>query len=307
MLRLVFLVFAAAAAYGQLTPQQAAALDSRIRARVAGFPGHVALHAKNLQTGAEFSLNADEQVRTASTIKLPILCALHDQVAQGKVKWDEELTLTEADTVSGSGILREFSPGTRHRVRVVANLMIVVSDNTATNLILNRITADAVNEYMVKMGILNTKSLRKVRGDGNQLKSPSGFAKEGLMAEYRRFGLGVSTPHDMVRLLEMIEAGKVVSAKDSQEILAVLGRQQFKDSIGRRLPDRWVFSKSGSLDALRSDVGIVKSPGGTVALALTVDGMPGTDYGPENAGQRLLSDLAQVVLEALTAQSPMLR
>ena len=300
MLRFAPLLLAVACVYAQLTPQQTAALDARIQERANGFPGHVALYAKNLKTGAEYGLHPDEQVRTASTIKLPILCALHDQVAQGRVKWDEELTLTEADTVSGSGILREFSPGTRHRVRDVANLMIVVSDNTATNLILNRITADVVNDYMVKLGITTTKSLRKVRGDGNQLKSPSGFAKEGLMPEYRRFGLGVSTPRDMVRLLEMIDAGKIVSPKDSQEILAVLGRQQFKDSIGRRLPDRWVFSKSGSLDALRSDVGIVRTPAGSVAMALTVDGMPGADYGPENAGQRLLSDLAQILLAALT-------
>jgi beta-lactamase class A len=307
MLRLVSIFLVAAGVYAQLAPPQAAALDSRIRARVAGFPGHVSLYAKNLKTGAEYGLNPDEQVRTASTIKLPILCALHDQVAQGKVKWEEELTLTEADTVSGSGILREFSPGTRHRVRDVANLMIVVSDNTATNLILGRITADAVNAYMLKLGILDTKSLRKVRGDGNQPKSPSGFAKEGMMPEYRRFGLGVSTPRGMVRLLELIEAGKVVSPKDSQEIIAVLGRQQFKDSIGRRLPDRWVFSKSGSLDALRSDVGIVRTPGGPVAMALTVDGMSGADYGPENAGQRLLSDLSQILLGALAPESPMIR
>ena len=307
MRRLALLLTAAACAHAQLTPQQTAALDARIRARANGFPGHVSLYAKNLQTGAEYGLNSDEQVRTASTIKLPILCALHDQVSQGRVKWDEDLTLTEADTVSGSGILREFSPGTRHRVRDVANLMIVVSDNTATNLILNRITADAVNAYMVKLGITTTKSLRKVRGDGNQLKSASGFAREGLMTEYRRFGLGVSTPRDMVRLLELIEQGKIVSPHDSQQILDLLGRQQFKDSIGRRLPDRWVFSKSGSLDALRADIGIVRTPAGPVALALTVDGMSGTDYGPENAGQRLLSDLAQMLLDALSPQPPMLR
>jgi beta-lactamase class A len=307
MLRPVLILLAATCAQAQLSPQQSAALEARLRARVDGFPGHVSLYAKNLKTRAEFGMNPDEQVRTASTIKLPILCALHDQVAQGAVKWDDELTLTEADTVSGSGILREFSPGTRHRVRDVANLMIVVSDNTATNLILGRITADVVNAYLVKLDVLNTKSLRKVRGDGNQLKSPSGFAKEGMMPEYRRFGLGVSTPRDMVRLLELIEMGKVVSPKDSQEILAVLGRQQFKDNIGRRLPDRWVFSKSGSLDALRSDVGIVRTPSGPVAMALTVDGMSGADYGPENAGQRLLSDLAQILLGALAPESPMLR
>lgn len=293
------LLLAAACSFAQLTPQQSAALDTRIRARIAGFPGHVALHARNLATGAEYSLNPDERVRTASTIKLPILCALHDQVAQGKVKWDEELTLTEADRVSGSGVLQEFSDGARIRVRDTANLMIVVSDNTATNLILGRITADAVNAYMVKLGLHGTKSLRKVRGDGSQLKAPSGFAREGLLPEYRRFGLGVSTPRDMVRLLQWIHEGKIVSPEASRQILDVLHRQQYKDSIGRHLPSRWVYSKSGSLDALRSDVGIVKTPNATLALALTVDGMPGIDYGSENLGQKLLSDLSRILLDAL--------
>ncbi|MBK7928525.1 MAG: serine hydrolase [Bryobacterales bacterium] len=218
MRSLPLLLLAAACAHAQLTPQpftpqQTAALDARIRARIAGFPGHVSLHARNLATGAEYGLNPDERVRTASTIKLPILCALHDLAAQGKVKWDEELTLTEADRVSGSGVLQEFTAGARIRVRDAANLMIVVSDNTATNLILGRITADAVNAYMAKLGLHATKSLRKVRGDGSQLKAPSGFAREGLLPEYRRFGLGVSSPRDMVRLLEMIHDGKVVSPK----------------------------------------------------------------------------------------------
>lgn len=304
MRSLPLLLLAAACAQAQstpqpITPQQTAALDARIRARIAGFPGHVSLYARNLATGAEYGLNPDERVRTASTIKLPILCALHDLAAHGKVKWDEELTLTEADRVSGSGVLQEFTPGARIRVRDAANLMIVVSDNTATNLILGRITADAVNAYMTKLGLHATKSLRKVRGDGTQLKAPSGFAREGLLPEYRRFGLGVSSPRDMVRLLEMIHDGKIVSPEASLEILTLLGRQRYKDSIGRRLPDEWIFSKSGSLDALRSDIGIIQSPRGLLALALTVDGMPGTDYGPENLGQKLLADLALILYDTL--------
>ena len=300
-LLLLLLAATSCSVYGwaQLTPQRAAALDARIRGRAGGFPGHVSLYAKNLGTGAEYGLHPDERVRTASTIKLPILCALHDQVAQGKVRWDEELSLTETDRVSGSGVLQEFSEGAKVRVRDAANLMIVVSDNTATNLVLGRITADAVNAYLEKIGLTATKSLRKVRGDGAKLKAAQGYAKEGLLQEYQRFGLGVSTPREMVRLLEMIEDGQIVSAADSRAISDVLHRQRYKDGIGRRLPEEWVYSKSGALDALRSDVGLVKTPRGTIALALTVDGMPGVDYGPDNTGLKLLSDLAGILVEEL--------
>jgi beta-lactamase class A len=283
-----------------LAAQNDAALDARVRAATSGFPGIVSLHAKNLATGREFALRADEPVRTASTIKLPILCALAAEIEAGRLKWTDETELTADDIVYGSGVLREFSPGTRHRIRDLANLMIVVSDNTATNLILDRIGADAVNARMTAWGFPQTKALRKILGDGNRLKPrATGHSKEGLLPEYRRYGIGVSTPREMTRLLEKLHRGEIVSAAASKDILETLKRQQYKDSIGRRLPEDWVASKSGALDALRADVGIVYHPKAPIALALTVDGMPGTDYGPGNAGQRLLASLARLLVDSL--------
>ena len=266
--------------------------------RLQGFQGEVFLYAKNLDTGAEFGLKPDEKVRTASTIKLPILCALYDLAAQGKLQWDEKLTLREEDIVSGSGVLQEFSPGTALSLRDVARMMIVVSDNTATNMILERISADAVNEYLERVGMKATRSLRMVRGDGTQLKPARGYSKAGLIEENKRFGLGVSTPREMVWLLEQLTAGKIVSAEASREILAMLKRQQFKDGIGRRRADD-VASKSGALDALRSDVGIVYQPHARVAIAATVDGMPKVDYSPDNVGNILIADLTDILLAGL--------
>lgn len=283
-----------------LAAQNDAALDARIQSAIAGFPGAVSLHAKNLATGREYALRADEPVRTASTIKLPILCALAAEIEAGKLKWTDETELTADDIVYGSGVLREFSPGTRHRIRDLANLMIVVSDNTATNLILDRIGADAVNARMAAWGFPQTKALRKILGDANRLKPrATGHSKEGLLPEYRRYGIGVSTPREMTRLLEKLHRGEIVSAAASKDIVETLKRQQFKDSIGRHLPEDWVASKSGALDALRADVGLVYHPKAPIALALTVDGMPGTDYGPENAGQRLLASLARLLVDSL--------
>lgn len=258
------------------------------------------LSAKNIDTGARYGLGESVKVRTASTIKLPILCAAYRLAADGKLSLDEKRTMRADDVVSGSGIIREFTPGAEFTVRDLLHVTIVVSDNTATNLILDRISADYVNECLDTWGLPATRSMRKVRGDGNQLKEASGFSKAGLLEENRRFGLGSSTPAEMVSLLERIEKGEIVSPAASKEMIAILKRQQYKDAIGRRLDAKMpVASKSGALDALRSDVGIVYSPGGRIAIAATVDGMPKVDYGPDNVGNLLIADLTDLILAGL--------
>lgn len=279
-------------------PREDAAL-ARIAALTTDFTGTVVLHARNLRTGAELSVDADAKVRTASTIKLPILCALEGLVAKGAVRWDERIVLRESAKVSGSGVLHELADGTALTVRDLANLMIVVSDNTATNLILDRITADAVNAWLDTVGLTATRSLRKIRGDGADLVAASGWSTAGKRPESERYGIGVSTSREMVRLLEMLHDGKVVSPAASRSVLETLERQQFKDGIGRRAGDRRVQSKSGALDALRSDVGIVYTPGGPVAMAVTVDGMPVIDYSPDNAGNELIWQISQIVQDTL--------
>jgi beta-lactamase class A len=273
-------------------------LSQQIDSLLARFAGKLWLYAKNLDSGAEFGLRPDEKVRTASTIKLPILCALFDLVAAGKVRWDEKLTLHDDDKISGSGVLHEFSAGTQLAVRDVAHIMIVVSDNTATNLILDHITADAVNDYLDRIGLKSTRALRKIRGDGNDLKPPSGLSKASLLPENKSYGLGVTTPREMVTLLDMIEHGKIVSPEASKEIVAILKRQQYKDGIGRRRGDD-VASKSGALDLLRSDVGIVYLPTSRLAIAATVDDMPKVDYSPDNAGEIFIADVTERLVAEL--------
>jgi beta-lactamase class A len=256
----------------------AQALVDRIQARVAGFQGEVFLFAKNLDSGATFGLRENEKVRTASTIKLPILLAVFDQVEQGKASWDERLKVTAGERVSGSGILgTEISNGVELPLRDVANLMIVLSDNTATNLILERIGADAVNAYLDKLGLKDTRSLRKIRGDGTVLKAPSGWSAAGRLPENQKYGIGVSTPREMVAILE---------------------RCQDDSGVRRRIAAP-IANKTGALDALRSDVAIVYTPGGRIAMAITVDGMPKTDYTPDNAGSILIADLARLLVEGL--------
>jgi beta-lactamase class A len=275
-------------------------LAARVAALVRPFQGTVLVYAKNLQSSREFALGADTKVRTASTIKLPILCALESLVAAGKVRWEERIVLRPDDKVTGSGVLGNLADGTDLTVRNLAILMIIVSDNTATNLVLDRITADSVNDYLDSIGLPSTRSNRKVRGDGTKLKEPTGWSRAGQLEENKKYGLGVTTPREMVRLLEMLERGQIVNANASKDILEIMKMQQVRDGIARHAPEDLVIaSKSGSLDALRSDVGIVYTKDGPIAMAITVDDMPVTDYSPDNVGDKLIWELGQVLIDGL--------
>lgn len=267
---------------------QISTLDDKIKAATTDFSGKVWIYAKNLDTGKDYSLRADEQVRTASTIKLPIMAETFRQVAEGKLNWNDEIILTKEKKVGGSGILREFSDGTKIDLKTAVHLMIVVSDNTATNLVLDKVPTDRVNDFMDALGLRQTRSLRKVFGGGE--------AKALSDSRLNLFGLGVSSPKDMVKLLEMLEKGEVVSKEASAEMLSILRRQQFKDGIGRNLPDTIPSaSKSGALDRLRSDVGILYTRRGRIAMAITVDDMMEVAYTQENPGLHLIWRLSQIL------------
>jgi len=298
MSKVLVLILAAAAALSA----QSQPLRDAVRARIGDFPGTVSLYARNLDTGAAFGIRETDPVRTASTIKLPILCSLYDQVARGQAKWTDLLSVTAVEQVSGSGVLgTEFSPGVQLPLRDVSHLMIVLSDNTATNMILERFGADSVNAYLDRIGIKTTRSLRKIRGDGNQLKNPEGWSRAGELPENKKYGIGVSSPRDMVTILERLDRGEIVSPEASKEILAVMKRCQ--DTAGFRRHFENVANKTGALDALRSEVGIVYTSAGRVAMAITVDGIPKPDWTPDNPGLLMIADLSKLLVDGLTKPS----
>ena len=273
-------------------------MGHRVRAAIAKFQGTVSLYAKNLDTGESYGIRENQRVRTASTIKLAIMATVFDAIAKGQAKWTDELQLHEGDKVEGTGVLHELSDGVRLPIRDLVHLMIVVSDNTATNLLLDRFTADAVNQEMDQLGFHQTRSLRKVLNGQNA----SGWSKAGRLAENQRFGLGVTTPREVASLVEKMERDEVVSPAASQEMIAILKRQQDKSGIARRTGDLVVANKTGALDHLRSDVGIVYSLGGRIAIAITVDDIPKVDYTPDNVGCVLISELTGMLLDGLAAR-----
>jgi beta-lactamase class A len=275
--------------------RQTAAMMRRLQRRLAAFKGKVFCFAKNLDTGETFGYNPDARVRTASTIKVPIMVEVFAQVAEGRLRWDDKLTVVRRHEYEDGGVLFELTPGTQITVRDAVRLMIVVSDNIATNILLDRITTDAVNDRLAKMGFEHIRSLRKIAGGGE-----STF-RESNLEENKKYGIGVATPREMVRLLEGLERGTMVSPEASREMLAIMKRQQYREGIGRRLRGVEVANKPGALDHLRSDIGIVYTKHGRIAMAITVEDIPVVDYCSEAEGHLLIADIVDLLLEGLAA------
>jgi beta-lactamase class A len=266
-------------------------LDGRIRAEITPFKGHVYLFAKNLDTSQEYSFNGDERVPTASTIKIAVMIEAFARVADGRAKWTDELVLTKAARYGGSGVLPELGDGLRLTLQDCVRLMMLLSDNTATNMVLDYLTTDAVNARMNSLGFKQTRIMRRV-GSG-------GESAEGKLADNKKFGLGATTPHEMVQILEKLNRGEIINAAASKEMLDLMKREQARYAIGRDIPEVTLASKYGALDHLRSCVALVYSNRGRMAIAITVNDMPEVNWSVDNPGYLLMSRLSSVLIDGL--------
>src|ERR1041385_7007410 len=276
---LLFLFTVSAAAQTQTT------LDDQVKPLVASFKGKVSLFAKNLDTGETYGLNPDERVRTASTIKIAVMIEAFARVAEGKAKWTDEVVLTKEKKVSGSGILFELSDGLKLTLRDAVNLMMMISDNTAKNLVLDVLTTDAVNARMESLGFKQIKIMRKVGSGGESVA--------GKDPENKKYGLGMATPREMVLVMEKLERGEIVSPAVSKEMIDLMKREQARYAIGRSLWEVPMASKYGALDRLRSAVGILYTKNGRIAMAISCDDMPEIMWSVDNPAYLLMSRLSR--------------
>ncbi len=287
---LLFVAFAIGSAQSSPPPVNTA-LDQRVRAEVAHFKGKVSLFARNLDTGAIYDLGGDDRVPTASTIKIAVMIEAFARVAEGKAKWTDELVLTKDKKVGGAGILPEFADGLRLTLRDAVALMMVMSDNTATNLVIDHLSADAINQRMDVLGFKETRLMRRVFGGGE--------SAEGRKEENKRFGLGRTTPREMILIMEKLERGDIINPAAGKEMIELMKREQGTNGIWRnqwRVPKA---TKSGALDALRSNVGILYHPRGRIALAITCHGMPEPNWTVDNPALVLMSRISDIVVDEL--------
>lgn len=251
--------------------------------------GQVAVAVKHLDTGRSFFYQADRIMPTASLIKVAVMLEVYQQVEEGRISLSEPVTLRQEDKVPGSGILTEhFSVGARFPLRDAVRLMIAFSDNTATNMVLDRVGLAAVNKRMEAWGFAETKIHSKVfRRDTSLYPERS-----------RRYGLGSTTAREMLALLEKLHHRQLVSAAASAEMLEHLKKCTDRDKFPRLLPaGTTVAHKTGSVSDARNDAGILYTPGGPIALCVLTAGNRDTSWTQDNAGDVLCARIARVVYD----------
>jgi beta-lactamase class A len=284
------------------TPSSSSSVPTAVTALVAGFKGILGLAARNLSTGEEIAVNADTRFPTASTIKVAIMVEAYHQAAEGQLPLDVTLTLRDRDKVGGSGVLNSLHDGLTVTVADLVHLMIALSDNTATNLLVGRLGTARINARLATYGLTDTKLFRPTFRDGRA---------DVLPELEQEFGLGMTTPRDMMKLMALIAEGKVVNTEASGAMLATLRRQQDRAMIPRLLPnvdELQVGNKTG-IDAekhrgadgshrhVRGDIAIVTAPGLRYVVAILARDVEDTRWGVENDAVTTAARVSRIVYD----------
>jgi len=259
--------------------------------------GRLGVSAKNFVTGETIQINADSLFPTASVIEVPILVELFYRFNEGKLKKDTLINLEDSLKYGGSGVLQYFYDGAKLKLIDVAVLMIILSDNTATNLVLDCFAdehdakLDAVNNRMKSLGLNNTKILNKLMSFKTKKNTP----------ESLRFGVGYTTPNDMVKLLELLAGGKIISPETSAEIINIMKNNQDYEMMKRYLPEKvTVANKTGSIDRMKADIGIVYSQCTSYAVAIFCDQLSEVSYAVDNKGHLAVAEISKLIFDYFT-------
>jgi len=242
---------------------------------VAGFDGVMGVAAKDLTSGESFVLNPDVVFPTASSIKITILIELYRQAQAGTLKLDEKVAVSKAMMVGGSGVLARFSDGgSSLSLRDIAVLMIVLSDNTATNIVIDRVGMQSVNDLLARNNLRQTRLQRKM-----------------IDTEAQRAGReNVSTPAEMIWLLGLLHQGKLLDAAHTgavMEILAYAKDTALRRAIPTSIP---LASKTGTLAGVACESGIVLLKDRPFAISVMTT-FGGTQANAEGA----ITDAARIV------------
>lgn len=267
-----------------ITQQQ---FEQEMESRFSDLGGPVGVMVDHLDSDLRLAYNADDLYPTASTFKSPLIYELYRQAEEGKIDLTERLTLSHNNRVPGSGVLQDLDEGLQPTIRDLAELMIIVSDNWATDLIYDRVGKDAMAARLTELGLSNTHLPLTIRemfcliadqdpGDANLDYSTLREALKNGDPAPDNLGLSgdpannSSSPRDMAKLMRLIHEGDGLSAESREAIITTHKNQNFGTIIPARLPigeDIETAHKTGSLRGVKADVGIVYSPKANYAIA----------------------------------------
>jgi beta-lactamase class A len=299
------LVVAILAVAGTHAQNATSSLTAQVHAIAAEHHGEVALFAENLKTHETVAISPDTPVQTASVIKLAILYEALEQVRSGKAHFEDKITLTKADQVQGSGVLLFFDAPLSLTLKDVLTMMIVMSDNTATNLVIDHLGLENIDARIAKLGLKDTYLYKKVFAP-----PPAGMV---MPADQKKFGLGKTTAREMAMVMtkivrcELAEPGSQAQADDSklcQVALKMLHVQFYRSAIPRYLDGMpgatsdSIANKTGSLDAVRNDVAAVSTKNGTVVISAFTSNNKDHSWGAEQEGELTIAKLARAIIQS---------
>jgi beta-lactamase class A len=264
------------------------------------YHGKVALYATDLTSGREVALNADTPVPTASVIKLAILFEALKQVQEGRAHFTDTLTMQKADQVAGSGVLSLFDTPMQLTLKDALTMMIATSDNTGTNLVIDRLGLADVDSRISWIGLKDTWLYKKV------FMPPVG----PMPADQKQFGLGKTTAREMAAVMARFATcnlnapGSAAPSPPSADdralcdvAVTMLKHQTDGNSIPRYLTGVDVANKTGSLDDVRNDVAIVYAKNGPIVISAFTYANADQSWTPDNAGALLIGKMAKTIVD----------
>jgi beta-lactamase class A len=264
---------------------------------LAAYPGNLAFLGENISTGRTVGWHEDRTSATASCIKLFVLAAMFAEAENGSLSLDERVSVSASDRIGGSGVLKHLSAGVEMNWHDLATLMIVLSDNVATNMVIDRIGIQTINSSIRALGFGSTHLINRIDFDaiGSDIEK-----------------LAVSTPADGVRCMRRLAEGRLVSQHASARMIEILSRQHYVDLLLRKLPyDPYardlghkptltVAGKTGFFPGFRGDVVLIEQGENRVVMAAFATGED-KSFSPDNTIAHALGEIGLAAFDHLTA------
>ncbi len=304
-MRALTAIFAAIIFSHMLYAQEDTTLEAQLQAIAQTHHGHVTLFAHDLKSGKTAAMNADTPAPTASVIKLTVLFEALKQIQEGKAHFDDRLTLTKENQVEGSGVFMFFDTPQTFTLKDVLTMMVIVSDNTATNLAIDHLGLKNIDDRIQWLGLKNTWLYKKVS------LPPVG----PMPADQKQFGLGKTTAREMAEVMERFATcnlnapGNVAKPTADDEKLCdaamhMLKNQFYRNSIPRYLEtldstegESKIANKTGALDKVRNDVGVVFAKNGPVIISMFTYENEDESWTPDNQAEVLMAKLAHTIVD----------
>jgi beta-lactamase class A len=286
----------------QPTLKEDTQLDQQLQSIAAAHHGQVALYANSLKTGQTASLIPDLPVKTASVIKMGVLLDAAEQIRAGQASLAEKLVLTHENQVPGSGVLGQLTAPLSLTLSDTLHLMVVLSDNTATNLAIDRLGLSHINATLRAAGLTQTVLYKKVFMP----------AQGPVPPDQPQFGLGKTTAREMASIMERLAEcrlglqGSASLAGDGPlcgQLLHMLRNQQDRESLPRYLEaldtsehGSAIANKTGALDQVRNDVALIATKNGPVVIAAFTWDNADQRWTGDNEAEKTLGKLAQAIV-----------